>query len=356
MPLIKIFQWPEPIQSGRLRVLEAALDAGVPFPHGCGSGECGTCKCQLTSGEVTMDKYSPDALSATERAQGMILACRARPVTDVNVRWLSTAAAPLPIKKFRATVSHVGAIAHDVVLLVLKLPADLSFPFRPGQYAKLRFGNLPIRSYSMANQPGERELEFHIRLVPNGLVSQYVAREIEVGSVVEVRGPFGDAHWDDVHIAKQGPLLLLAGGTGLAPILSVLDAALRDGVPPQQIHVYHGVRSERDLYAGDQLWAASKQQGFKFTPVYSQEAGTGGARSGNLHEVVAGDYPSLVSASIYTAGPPPMVDAVKHLSKTLGADATRVRADAFYAAEPEKKGLWQRVTGWSGLTAWGDIS
>lgn len=355
MPLIHIAQWPQPIEATRLRVLEAALDAGVPFPHGCGTGECGSCKCQLLSGKVTMDKYSPDALSEAERAQGVILACRSRLVTDIHVRWLSTAKPPLPIKKFRAKVTHVGAIAHDVVLLSLALPQGTSLSFRPGQFSKLRFGNLPTRSYSMANQPGEQELEFHIRMVPNGAVSQHVASEVEVGDMVEVRGPFGDAHWDDVDVAKQGPLLLLAGGTGLAPMLSVLDAALNDGVPAKQIHVYHGVRRERDLYAGDLLRAGGKQRGFRFVPVYSDEPASANNRSGMLHDAVAADFPSLATASIYVAGPPPMVDAVKNMSRTRGMDASRIRADAFYAAEPEKKGLWERVTGWSGLTNWGDI-
>lgn len=293
MSQIHIAQWPQPVESGRLRVLEAALDAGVPFPHGCGSGECGTCKCQLLSGRVTMDKYSPDALSDTEYSQGVILACRARPVTDVSVRWLSTATPPLPIQKFRARVTHVGAVAHDVVMLALALPDGTSFPFRPGQFAKLRFGNLPTRSYSMASQPGERELEFHIRMVPNGLVSQHIANEVEIGEKVEVRGPFGDAHWDNDETAKQGPLLLLAGGTGLAPILSVLDAALKDGVPPEQIHVYHGVRQERDLYAGDLLRAGGKKQGFRFVPVFSEQSNGSTERVGKLHEAVAADFTSL---------------------------------------------------------------
>ena len=230
MALISIAQWPQPIEAGRLRVLEAALDAGVPFPHGCGSGECGTCKCQLLSGKVTLDKYSPDALSDAERDAGMILACRARVVSDVSLRWLSTAAPPLPMVKVKARVSHVGRIAHDVVVLTLTLPGNVSFSFRPGQFAKLRFGKLPTRSYSMANQPGERQLEFHIRMVPGGMVSQHIASALMVGDPVEVRGPFGDAYWDGAESAKEGPLLLLAGGTGLAPILSVLDAmACRPG-------------------------------------------------------------------------------------------------------------------------------
>jgi ferredoxin-NAD(P)+ reductase (naphthalene dioxygenase ferredoxin-specific) len=347
MAIIRIAQWPQPIEAGRMRILEAALDAGVPYPHGCGSGECGSCKSQLLSGEVTLDRYSPDALSDAERERGVILACRARVCSDVHVKWFSAAPA-LPMIKLNARVANVKRVAHDVIVLSLTLPMGSSMAFRPGQFAKLRFGKLPTRSYSMANQPSQGRLEFHIRMVPNGLVSQYVANQLKTSDTVEVRGPFGDAYWDALDDAKQDPLLLLAGGTGLAPILSVLGAALRDGQPAEQIHVYHGVRSERDLYAGTQLTQHAQEKGFRFVPVYSSAAQRI-ARSGLLHEAVAEDFSSLVSARIHVAGPPPMVDAVKELAVQRGASASRIRADAFYPAEPEKKSLWERITGWSDL-------
>lgn len=347
MALIRISQWPEPVEAGRLRILEAALDAGVPYPHGCGSGECGGCKTRLLSGHVTLDRYSPDALSEAERADGLILACRARLASDVHVRWLS-AAAPLPMVKFNARVATLQAAAHDVVVVSLALPPGASFAFRPGQFAKLRMGSLPARSYSMANQPGEPQLEFHVRVVEGGLVSSYVAQHLEVGDTVEVRGPFGDAFWEDDATARQSPLLLLAGGTGLAPILSVLDAALGDGFPAEQIHVYHGVRSERDLYAAKQLAARIRERGFRFVPVFSQGAGPHG-RGGLLHEAVAQDFADLAAARVHVAGPPAMVDAVKALAQQRGVAAERIRADAFVTAEPAKKTLWERITGWGDL-------
>ena len=347
MALIRISQWPEPIEAGRMRILEAALDAGVPYPHGCGSGECGSCKSQLLSGEVTLDRYSPDALSDAERERGVILACRARVTSDVHVKWLS-AATTLPMVKLSARVASVKRVAHDVIVLSLTLPLGASMAFRPGQFAKLRFGKLPTRSYSMANQPSQGRLEFHIRMVPNGLVSQYVATDLKTSDVVEVRGPFGEAYWDTIDDVKQDPLLLLAGGTGLAPILSVLGAALREGQPAEQIHVYHGVRSERDLYAGTQLTEHAREKGFRFVPVYSSAAERM-ARTGLLHEAVAEDFSSLASTRIHVAGPPPMVDAVKDLALRRGATVARIRADAFYPAEPEKKSLWERITGWSDL-------
>lgn len=347
MALIHIKQWPQPIEAGRLRILEAALDAGVPYPHGCGTGECGSCKSQLICGDITMDRYSPDALSDAERERGLILACRTRLVGDATVRWLSTTA-PQPMVKLDARVFAIFRVAHDVMVLTLSLPAGQKLDFRPGQFAKLRFGKLPARSYSMASQPENGLLEFHIRTVPNGLVSSYVAQRLEMGEKVEVRGPFGDAHWDEELGRAAQPLLLLAGGTGMAPIVSVLDAALRQGVAGRQIHVYHGVRSEQDLYTGSQMAARAKEHGFRFVPVYSERA-VGGARSGFLHDALAEDFQSLMGTVIYVAGPPPMVEAVKTVAIGRGADAERMRSDPFFAAVPEKKSLWERITAFGDL-------
>lgn len=348
MARIQIAQWPQPIEAGRLRILEAALDAGVPFPHACGTGECGSCKCQLLSGEVAMDRYSPGALSEEEREKGMILACRSRVLSDVKIRWLSYAALPKPLVKFKAQVTQVAQLAHDVFAVTLAAPHGLGFSFHPGQFAELRFGKLPARKYSMASQPGQDLLEFHIRIVPDGVVSQHVATKLREDDTVEVQGPFGEACWEGLKETHTGPLLLLAGGTGLAPILSVLDAALKDGMPPDQVHLYHGVRAERDLYAEPRLTARAQEHGFRFTPVFSEKA-PGSARQGFVHEVMEQDYHNLSHAHIYVAGPPPMVDAVKAAATGRGAAAARIRADAFHASEPEKKSLWARLTGRGGL-------
>jgi ferredoxin-NAD(P)+ reductase (naphthalene dioxygenase ferredoxin-specific) len=349
MSLIHIAQWPQPVQAGRQRILEAALDAGVPFPHGCGSGECGSCKCELLGGEVRCDRYSPDALSDEERERGLILACRSRPQGDVRIRWLSDAA-PLPMVKVDAVVASIKPAGQDVVVLTLQLPERAGFHFRPGQFAKLRFGKLPSRSYSMANQPGEGKVVFHIRVLPGGVVSQHVAGGLLPGDRVEVRGPFGDAYWQ--HGTRPASLLLLAGGTGLAPVLSVLDAALAEGTPSEQIHLYHGVRTPDDLYAGDLLNWRSRQEGFRFVPVYS-DAGGPQDRTGYVHEAVGEDFAMLTGAMVHVAGPVPMVDAVRQLVTRRGVGAAWIKADPFIAAEPEKKSLWERVTGW-GNTGFGN--
>lgn len=360
MPKIYIDEWPQPIEAGRLRILEAALDAGVPFPHGCGSGECGTCKCRLLEGEVKRDRHSPDALSDEEIEQGLILACRSRPLTDVMVRWLSDST-PASMVKHDAVVGRIERASHDVVLLTVQLGEDQDFPFRAGQFAKLRFAQLPARSYSMASQPGERELVFHIRIRAEGRVSQHVAHELRPGDPVEVRGPFGEAYWqggirpaagrngqasERTGHERADHLLLLAGGTGMAPILSVLDAALRDGHDPHRIDVYHGVRTPSDLYAGRELQQRASRFGLRFVPVYA-EGGPG--RTGLLHDAIDEDFRDLGASLIHVAGPPPMVDAVRGVAQRRGAAPERIRADAFHPSEPEKRSLWERITAWGSL-------
>ncbi len=344
MTLIHICDRQEPIDAGRRHILEAALNAGIPFPHGCSSGECGSCKCELLEGEVRSDDYSPDALTTEECARGLILACRARPLGDVRIRCLD-ASALVPVVKIDARVSGIDRVSHDVVIVTLKIPDSMSFQFRPGQFARLRFGKLAARSYSMANSSGQDHLLFHIRILPEGSVSQHVAAGLKPGDIVEVQGPFGDAYWLG---PTEGPLLLLAGGTGLAPILSVLGAALGDGQAPELIHLYHGVRTQADLYAGDWLWRHSREHKFRFVPVYSQGVDPQ-LRRMHPHDALAEDFDTLDSASIHVSGPPPMVEAVKTLAINRGAAAERIRADAFFAAAPEKTSLWQRLT--SAITA-----
>jgi naphthalene 1,2-dioxygenase ferredoxin reductase component len=352
MPNINIQQWHQPIEAKKAYILESALKAGVPFPHSCGVGECGSCKAHLISGDVVHDAYSADALTPEEHGNGMILACRARAINDVCIRWASDKALPLPIAKLQAKVLHIEYIAHDVMVLRMgiiknRVQAKI-FHFYPGQFAKLFFGQLPARSYSMASQPEDEVVEFHIRQVPGGVVSDYVAHTLRVGDTVGVQGPFGDAYWHtSAAPTHQGPLLLLAGGTGMAPILSVLDAALKAGTPAEQIHVYHGVRGERDLYSHRHLAQRIKEHPFCFTPVYSKEK-VAQSPQGFLHDVVGQDFADLQHARIFVAGPPPMVDAVVGLATERGTPRHQIRADAFYAAQPAKLGLWKRAISWFG--------
>ncbi|HET7865813.1 MAG TPA: 2Fe-2S iron-sulfur cluster-binding protein [Burkholderiaceae bacterium] len=338
---LSIRQWAAPVElRGKQTLLEAALAAGVPFPHNCMSGECGACKCRVLDGQVEHGPHLPEALSADERAQGLVLACRSRACGPVAVEWLlpERVRQALPVPR-RATVRVVDKTraAHDVIRLRVAVQGK-ALHFLPGQYARLRVGRLPARSYSMANLPGEGELEFHIRMVPQGLVSGHIAQRIEAGDTLRLEGPFGNATWQGV---QAGPLLLVAGGTGLAPIWSILRAALDDEHP--DIHLYHGVRDERDLYDSDELMALHAAQRLRYTPVLSAPQAATPRRTGFVHEVLARDFPRLDTAALYAAGPPPMVEAVRAHALAAGLEAQHIAADAFHPAAPAGLGLLERL-------------
>ncbi len=358
MATLHIEQWPHAIECGKQRILDAALDAGVPYPHGCASGECGSCKTLVLSGQVTMDRFSPEALSDSERAQGQILACRARCMTDATVRWLSASDSNTAVQTVSMTVSAVVPLAHDVMSLKLSNPG---MQFVPGQFAKIKIGSLPARSYSMAGLPSDKDVEFHVRILPNGAVSQHIAKTVRPGEVIQIQSAFGQATWNRSK-APSEQLLLLAGGTGMAPILSILRAALADGFEANRIHVFHGVRTPDDAYNRNLMTELAAKHGFHFTVVCSDRAAEGESTA-LLHQAVAAQFPKVGKIQVFTAGPPPMVNAIESLGREWGLSADQIQADAFFAADlednraatslpqndtsaPKKAGFLKRVMGW----------
>lgn len=150
-------------------ILEAALAQGVPYPHGCRSGNCGACKSRLIPGDVGMLPYSAYALSDDERSDGLILACRAVPWEDAEIAWLGEDdVIAHPLRKMRCCVAEIEDVTHDIRSVRLEIDAGGPFAFTPGQYASLTFVGQPARDYSMANSHGDPVLEFHIRRVPDG--------------------------------------------------------------------------------------------------------------------------------------------------------------------------------------------
>lgn len=345
MPTINITQWSTPVNCRRGSILDAALSSGVPYPHSCRSGECGSCKTLVLKGEVDHDPYDPSVLSDSERDAGLVLACRARPKTDVKVAWLSDvdAASALPVRRLKASVRSVEQVTHDIVRLRLGLGGK-SLAFAAGQYARLCFTGLPPRPYSMANRPDEDELEFHIRRVPQGLVSRHVNSVLRVGDAIRVEGPFGDSYLREGH---DGPIVLVAGGSGLAPVRSILRTAIqRMSVRP--VHVYLGVRDECDVYGEEELveFAASCPN-IRTHIVLSEPTDFTARRTGFVHEALAADIPDLSGAKIYAAGPPPMVNGVVSMSLAHGASRDDVHSDPFTPSgniqpQPEPR-FWQTI-------------
>ena len=316
-------------------ILEAAIAQGVPYPHGCRSGNCGACKSDLVSGDVELSPYSEFALQEEEKAAGQILACRAVPWSDCEVAWIEENERKVHASRVLAcTVAGAEQATHDIRIVRLKIESGGPFDYSPGQYAQVTFPGLPPRDYSMATMPQGDMLEFHIRLVPGGAVTPYVQNDLKVGDPVRVEGPLGTAHLRDSH---RGPILAVAGGSGLAPIKAIVEAALAGGAQ-QPIHLYFGVRAERDLYLEDHFGAlAGKHPNLSFIPVLSEPDGPTDRRTGYLADAVAADFGDLDGFKAYLAGPPIAVETT--VERLRAADMRRrdIHADAFYTEADKAK-------------------
>jgi CDP-4-dehydro-6-deoxyglucose reductase/ferredoxin-NAD(P)+ reductase (naphthalene dioxygenase ferredoxin-specific) len=325
-------------------ILAAALRAGVPYPCGCRSGNCGACKSTLAAGEIEMSPYSDYALSKAEREQGLILACRAVPWSDVEVAWLEADDLAMhPTRHLDCEVVEIVAATHDIRIVRLAIRAGGPFDFSAGQYASVIFGpqagegRLPPRDFSMANRPGDDMLEFHIRLMPGGAVTPYVTGALRPGERARVVGPYGNAFYRPRH---TGPILALAGGSGLAPIKSTVEEALARGAK-QPIHLYFGVRAERDLYLEDRFEAlAARHANLNFVPVLSEPDAPTTRRTGFLSEAIGRDFKDLDGFKVYAAGPPIMVETCTAVLRRLGLARQNFHADAFYTeADKAKLGI-----------------
>ena len=306
-------------------ILEAALDGGIDYPFGCQSGNCGACKSWLLTGEVELSDYSEYALTDEEREQGQILACSSIPMADCEVAWLDLEETVQHMtQNLDCTVTSVEQATHDIV--IVQCESHSALEFSAGQYASLTMPGQPERDFSMAGKPVSATLEFHIRAIEDGQVSA-AAQNLRVGDNIGLSGPMGLAFLRELH---TGPIIAVAGGSGLAPIKSIVETALDKGMK-QPIALYFGARDERDLYLVDHFEAlATKHDNFSFVPVLSEPTGETNCRTGFLHEAITEDLSTMDGAKIYTAGPPPMVDAIRDLAENLGARTEDLHADPFY--------------------------
>lgn len=305
-------------------LLQALQAAQVPVSYSCMAGRCGTCRCRVLDGEVMESPGDPlRPLSLTE---GYVLACQTILTEPCTIEIPEPDEVVVhPARTVKASVVAIEALTHDIRRLLLRPARPLAFS--PGQYLQLQFTPEHARPYSMAGLPGDGLLEFHVRRVADGRVSGYVADCLRVGDAVKLSGPLGSAYLRRTH---PGPMLCVAGGTGLAPILSVLRGAIGQGMT-NPIHLYLGVRSTRDVYG--MPWLEQLQREHRRLTVHVVVASAGDPatqRSGLVTDAIEHDHRDLTGWRAYLCGSPPMVEAATLVARRRGIAPDHIHADAFY--------------------------
>lgn len=289
------------------KLLDAAFRNKINLPMDCSDGVCGTCKCRAESGEYDLgEDYIEDALSPDEASQGLVLTCQMVPASDCVVTVpVTSLACKTGQQKLAATVVEVTP--HNDAAVVLRLDVDGAAPaFLPGQYVNIDVpGTGRSRAYSFCSVPGERRVAFLIKKVPGGLMGGWLARA-RTGDRLELTGPLGSFYLRDA----RAPLLLLAGGTGLAPFLSMLEVLARAGAR-QEIRLIYGVTRDLDLVLVDALEAyVARLENFSFATVVA-DAASPHPRRGWVTQHMPEAMLREGGADVYLCGPPPMVEAVR---------------------------------------------
>lgn len=317
-------------------VLAAALNQGFHLPYGCRNGACGSCKGKLLAGQIDQGKYQHSALSDDERAAGYALFCVAKPLTDLVIEVRSIGAVKdIPVKKLPCRVQTLQRVADDVIVAHLKLPANERLQFLAGQYIDILMKGGVRRSYSMANPPhDDTHLQLHVRRTPGGAFSRYVFEEMKERAIIRFEGPLGGFYLRE---DSDKPMILVAGGTGFAPIKAVIEHAFHKGVDRQMV-LYWGARSLADLYLPELPVKWQQEHGnFTFIPVLSDPlpADDWTGRTGLVHQAVLDDFPSLAGYQVYACGAPAMTDiARKTFVEERGLPDDEFYCDAFTSAPP----------------------
>ncbi|MCK8786305.1 ring-hydroxylating dioxygenase ferredoxin reductase family protein [Roseomonas sp. NAR14] len=286
-------------------VADASYRMGINIPLDCRDGACGTCKCRVESGEYDGGSYIEDALTDEEAAEGLALACQMRPRTDLVVGILaSSEVCKTRGQSFQARIGSVEKLSDTSIAFTLEGAGPISF--LPGQYVNVLVpGTEARRSYSFSSPPGAETQSFLVRDIPHGLMSSFL-RGAAPGTPIEFVGPSGSFYLRDA----RRPLLFLAGGTGLAPFLSMLGRIAAEG-SAQPIHLVYGVTNDADLVGVDRLEEyAARIPGFTFATVVAAEA-SAHPRKGYVTAHIAPEQLHGGEVDIYLCGPPPMVDAVR---------------------------------------------
>ncbi|GAB1394505.1 CDP-6-deoxy-delta-3,4-glucoseen reductase [Rhodocyclaceae bacterium] len=308
-------------------LLEAGLDAGFNLPYGCKNGACGACKGKVLAGSVDHGASQDHALSADERAAGMALFCCAKPTSDVTLEVREVSAArDIPVKIMPCRVQSLDLAAPDVMVLKLKLPTNERLQFLAGQYIEFLLADGKRRAFSLANAPHADDLlELHIRYVSGGNFTEHVFKTMKVKDILRIEGPLGSFFLRE---DSQKPIILVAGGTGFAPIKGLVEHALHIGIR-RPMKFYWGAKDRAGLYLSTlaERWAA--ENGIPFIPVLSEPDADWSGRTGLVHEAVLADHADLSAYQTYVCGAPVMCEAALKDFTAKGLPKDEFFADVF---------------------------
>lgn len=316
-------------------LLDAAQHAALNLPHRCKSGNCGACKARLLRGEIHYPGGRPLGLSDAEVADGMILLCQAQARTDLQVETFELQSADTATRKrLPCRIESASALSHDVMGLFLRLPIAEEFRFEAGQYIDILLPGGRRRSFSIASPPHDaRPLELHIRRVPGGEFTDRLFHDDMRSSLLNIEGPLGTLTYRSE--AGEAPaMLLIGGGTGIAPLLSILRHVIENGIH-RHMRLFWGVRSEQDLYASARLEALSRAAGavdrasLSYAPVLSEPTTAWRGLTGWVHEAAFKGVADLEAIEVYAAGPPAMIAAIQHEYAARGSAMHRLYFDSF---------------------------
>ena len=318
-------------------ILAAAIRQGIGLPYGCRDGACGSCKCKLIEGRVIHGAHQLQALSVAEEEAGYTLTCCAAPQTNVVLEARTVVGAgDMPVRKLPARVTSIDKPAFDVAIVKLQLPANEPLRYHAGQYIDVILRDGMRRSYSMANAPhtqGDKPwIELHIRHLPGGVFSDQVFGTMKAKDILRLEGPFGSFF---IREESPKPIVLLASGTGIAPIKAMLEHLQVKG-STRPVSLYWGCRTRADLYLHDwALEATTHVSQLRYVPVLSEALVSDGwsGRTGFVHQAVMADIPDLSGHQVYACGAPVMVEsAQRDFNQRCGLPADEFYADAFYSA------------------------
>lgn len=311
-------------------ILEAGLDAGFNLPYGCKNGACGACKGKVLEGQIDHGTAQESALSAADREAGMALFCCAKPLSDLTleVREIGVAR-DIPVKILPCRVQKLVRVADDVMVISLKLPANERLQFLAGQYIEFLLPDNKRRAFSLASAPHADELlEIHVRRVAGGNFTEHVFTTMKEKDIMRIEGPLGSFFLRE---DSTKPLILMAGGTGFAPIKGLLEHALHIGIT-RPIELYWGAKDCAGLYmnALAERWAAEHPH-ITYTPVLSDPAAgdAWAGRTGLVHAAVLADHPDFSAYQVYACGAPVMCEAALRDFTARGLPKDEFFADVF---------------------------